>query len=226
LTHKTILAGYCIFNEAVHIGKSIESIYDHVDRIIVIDGPYIGFPHNSLKSTDGTREIVRSFGSKVELVDIPFPLEQWAKRSMMFGYKADWYFWIDGDEIAVGDVGEGMDFVRRSKDEVLRVKMRLWNPPSNPAEWCIESIRQKGYYEVAYPKFFRWQPGLHFSGYHNVVRDINRRLISPRGGFKTVPGFVLENRDFERPIEWELKKQQYLRFKSAHSGKHFAFEYC
>jgi len=220
---KTILAGYCVFNEARHIEKSIRSIYDFVDKIVVIDGPYIGYPHNSLKSTDGTREIVLSF-DKVKLIDIPHPMRQPDKRSLMFFEEADWYFWIDGDEIAVGDVSRGMDYVRQSKADVLSVMVRLWNPPRNPVEWCIESIRRKGYYEVPYPKFFGWKPGLHFAECHNVIRDINGRLVSPKGGTPVVPGFVLENRDWERPIEWEEKKQAYLRFKNHYNAKTFAWE--
>jgi len=82
---------------------SIRSIYDFVDRIVVVDGPYKGFSHNSLKSTDGTREFVASL-DKVTLIDVDCPLIQPEKRNLYFDDGADWYFWIDGDEIAFGDL--------------------------------------------------------------------------------------------------------------------------
>jgi len=97
---------------------SLESIYDYVDQIVVVDGPFKGFPHNSLSSTDGTLDFLRQF-EKVTVKRIEQPLRQEEKRNLYFDGGADWYFIIDGDEICFGDVKGGFDFVREHSPELF-----------------------------------------------------------------------------------------------------------
>ena len=94
-----LVAVYNVFNEAGNIEKSIESIYDYVDEILVFDGAYRDFPHKKAYSTDGMLEIVEKY-DKVKVYGAVSPyVDQCQKRTEMFVKKpGTFYLKIDGDE--------------------------------------------------------------------------------------------------------------------------------
>jgi len=55
-----VQACYSVFNESQFIENSVRSVLQFCDVVYVIDGPYKGFPHNAMCSTDGTLGILRS----------------------------------------------------------------------------------------------------------------------------------------------------------------------
>ena len=57
-----IFVGVIAYNEEIFIEASLRSLYEYVDKIIVVDGSYWG------PSEDKTVEIARSIGPKVEVI--------------------------------------------------------------------------------------------------------------------------------------------------------------
>jgi Bacterial Ig-like domain len=64
--------GIIFFNDYSSLKRCINSINDGVDIIFAIDGKFPNFPGNSYFSTDGSRELVKSY-PKCLLVDCPRP---------------------------------------------------------------------------------------------------------------------------------------------------------
>jgi len=96
-----IYVGMIAYNEELFIGASLKSIYDYVDKIIVIDGSAWG------PSTDKTAEIARSVGSKVEVVSGTYKreggrhkiLQRQAYIDKMEKGKDNWCILHDADEV-------------------------------------------------------------------------------------------------------------------------------
>jgi len=83
-----ISACMIVQDEEECLNRALNSIYDYVDEIIIIDGG----------SVDKTREIALSY-SKVKLYDIPFPgnfANQ--KNSAIEKASNDWILFLDADE--------------------------------------------------------------------------------------------------------------------------------
>lgn len=89
-----ILGAMRIKNEEQWIRKSIESQLPICDKVLVLDD----------SSTDGTRDILREFGSRVVMVESPFTgvNEGRDKRfilAQLCAANPEWTLWIDGDEV-------------------------------------------------------------------------------------------------------------------------------
>lgn len=75
------------YNEEKNIGDCLESVKDIADEIVIVDG----------SSTDGTREIVKSFGARVIKTSNPriFHIN---KQKALVAAKYDWILQLDADE--------------------------------------------------------------------------------------------------------------------------------
>ena len=83
-----ISACMIVQDEEECLNRALNSIYDYVDEIIIIDGG----------SVDKTRDIALSY-SKVKLYDIPFPRNfATQKNSAIEKASGDWILYLDADE--------------------------------------------------------------------------------------------------------------------------------
>lgn len=88
-----------VYNEEQLIESCIGSIIDHVDEVIVVDGSENG------KSTDGTEEIVRSFGEKVNYQSGTYKLldgrwdAAWQRNFGLSLINGEYFMLIDSDEV-------------------------------------------------------------------------------------------------------------------------------
>jgi len=103
--------GIIFFNDYSSLKRCINSLHDGVDIIFAIDGKFSTFPGDSQLSTDGSRELVKSY-SKCLLID--YPQSEFEKRQKYLEYcslySVDILLIVDSDE-----------FVLNSKDlETLR----------------------------------------------------------------------------------------------------------
>lgn len=195
-----ICACYCIFNEFPQILFSINSICDYVDKIIVVDGPFIGFPHTSLVSTDGTLEALKHFGEKIEYITVKEAMRQPDKLSMFFGVESDWYFILGGDEVAVGNVKAGFDKVRNSPDLTFSI--------------VIRDIKREPV--GTYPRFVKYQEGLHFNEVHWLIRNKANEIVVPYHNPPLITEFTLINMPRTEQRKQDMAK--YREYRRLHSG--------
>jgi len=117
-----VYCGIIAYNEEWIIEASLKSVYDYVDKIIVIDGSYWG------PSTDKTVDIARSVGSKVEVIS-----GTWRVKGMDHKYEQrmqylnrmpknskDWCILHDADEIWDGEnLGRLIDYLRYADNRTM-----------------------------------------------------------------------------------------------------------
>jgi len=182
------------------IERAVESIYDHVDQIIAVDGRFNDFPGDSDVSTDGTIEYLRSL-DKVTLI-VATGMDEIEKRNLyLIGDRNDWYLHLDADEEWTGD------------------------PPHPPADAdaCIVPLtrgRPEHYMERV--RLFRHVPGLHYADKHYILKDGQGRtfaLLDKVGnayrGVKIkgneFEGSVIKHHDHERSAVRQSRKKTYYR---------------
>lgn len=89
-----VIGAMRIKNEQDWIQKSIESQLPICEKVLVFDD----------NSTDATKEIVRSFGSRTVLIESPFQgLSEGRDKQFALAHLVaidpEWVLWIDGDEV-------------------------------------------------------------------------------------------------------------------------------
>jgi glycosyltransferase involved in cell wall biosynthesis len=106
MAHKKLIAFYCVYNEAEYLEYSLKSIYDHVDKIVIVEGAFAEtFEANDCAktSTDGTLNILKNFPDPECKINRLFalPQPQLQQRGKVFEYIHDdcWLWLIDGDEV-------------------------------------------------------------------------------------------------------------------------------
>lgn len=100
-----LVAVLVTYNDMPLIRDCIESIYDKVDSIIVIDGRYADFPgEGSGSSTDGTVQYLESL-DKIKVV-MTSGLTEVEKRNLYLEYltDGDTVINLDSDEVLIGNI--------------------------------------------------------------------------------------------------------------------------
>jgi len=116
-----------VFECEATIGKTLRSIQNFVDRIIVVDGAYEGFSDHA-RSRDGTMVKVRGFPKpKILIGNDKHWHSQIKKRNQylapVFVDNGEWLFIIDGDEHIQSGVDETLAFLEESKDRFHKVSL-------------------------------------------------------------------------------------------------------
>jgi glycosyltransferase involved in cell wall biosynthesis len=126
------------------IKHSLESIKDHADRIIVVEGRFAENPHGGLtpNSTDRTVEIAREFTD--EVYQFSDRKQSFARDAYLLGKPGDFYFVIDADEILEGQLDK--DAILSGTNDVIAVRVRDYPMPYGP-QLCL--------------RVFRHVPGIH-----------------------------------------------------------------
>lgn len=130
-----IIAYYALYNEAEYIEYSLKSIYDEVDKIIIIEGAFKETQEAnncSVRSTDGTIEIIEKFKenydreNKIIIKYIESSLPQLKQRTLAFRYTSKhedhWLWLIDGDEVYHPlEINKIKKAINETKAESLRI---------------------------------------------------------------------------------------------------------
>ena len=189
-----MIAVYNVYNSVATIRESLLSVLPYVERVIVIDGAYIRFPHKlkSGASTDATKEIFHELcGSNLTWIPQKKLMSQVAKRNKLLRHipNGEWFFRLSGDEIVTGNIREAFDFAESSKYRNIGVPIKnfhpIWkgykvvkipkygsrptvvlNPPIPRRKWS--KIKWKPYFGVGNRLVLK-QKGLRFRGHHSTM---------------------------------------------------------
>lgn len=148
------------YNDMPLIQKCVESVIDHVDRIIAADGIFSDFPHLPEEpgySTDGTLAYLSSLDKEVILIRAPEMQEVEKRNEYLIAQPGDWYLHLDTDEWV-----ENPEVMRDLPDvDFLHCPMR----------------REDGNVSC-YARLFRHVEGIHYEGLHHRLVDGQGRLIT------------------------------------------------
>lgn len=175
-------------NESKNITKTINSVKDHVQEVIVIDD----------SSTDNTAELAKACGAKV----ISFPYEiskvgfDGALNFCISQATKEWVLWIDGDEL-LDNPEKLIELTRFSNKEAWALPRRKW-----------ENFKEKKREELeAYPdwqvRFFKRLPKNKFIGSMHV-----RFFGSPV--FYAFKGPHIEHLQSELRDDFKIKQREIL----------------
>lgn len=156
-----LIATIITYNDWPLIEDCINSIYNRVDKIIIIDGKFKDFPGESNFSTDRTLGyldyIFRMEQDKLIIIKAP-NFDEVGKRNLYFKFLND------------GDICLNID-----ADEVL-----MGGIPKLTADIGIIQIGEKGdrLRHRRSNRFFRFRKGLHYWGTHKMLLDGEGRLFA------------------------------------------------
>jgi hypothetical protein len=181
-TRPLITASYKVFNGADYIKESLQSIYDYVDCIDIIEGAVkLRMVDGEFRSTDGTLEILEEFPDtkkKIRLIqkaNKPYNDKQEMQNQLLEMCRSKWMLFIDSDEII-----EGMDILRKFAEK---------NPDGNKVyarpEQFINLIHDFEHFVYSDNPFSPWAsmglphpflihrdiPGLNFGRFHTIPTD-------------------------------------------------------
>ena len=160
-----ISACYIVKNEAENLVKSIKSLKNQVNEIVVVD----------TGSTDNTIAVARKLGAKV----YSFPWQDDFSKARNFALskaKGDWLVLLDADEYFTAKTAGNIRQVIRQAQQVDALLVRLVNYNVDKAEV------QDYFYQL---RIVRNQKGLHYEGkIHEELmlsdgRSMNFRRVSP-----------------------------------------------
>lgn len=145
-------------NEERFLPDCLESVKNLVDEMVIVD----------TGSTDGTKEIARSFGAKI------FDLEwqddfSFARNESLRRTKGDWVLYLDADERidkSYHDKIRKLISVGKADAFLLNLKSKIGTKSGSQ------------YHLVSYPRLFRKLKGVAFKG--KVHEQINNSLIAAR----------------------------------------------
>lgn len=119
---------YATYNEAANIARSLESIVDLADEIIVVDG----------SSTDDTREIAKNLGAKI-IKTTNKPIFHINKQMAMDAAKYPWVLQMDADEVV--DTAMQRDITRVLESDPASQPAAFWLKRKN---WFLGTFLTKG----------------------------------------------------------------------------------
>jgi hypothetical protein len=158
-----IQACYSVYNDERFLEPSLIAIRPFVDRTLVVDGSYTGYPTQGI-STDRTKEICHQLGATYLSVQ---GLGIKEKMSCFFISGVDWYIHVDADEIPIGRPVELRKFLERTLCPCWGCD--ILDPSS------IASYRTRHTTRI-----MACVPGMHYwRKHHEVWTSDNRTLLYP-----------------------------------------------
>ena len=188
-----MIACMITYNDMPVIKDSIRSIYDQVERIVVVDGRYKDFPGDSWLSDDGTFEYLQSL-DKITMIAGSSYLEN-EKRNLYLTQIDDGQavLVLDADEVVVGTLCE-------PKADIGLVKFKADN-----------------YTKYLATRLFIYREGFLYRGVHYVLQDKEGRPFNshmraePPFTSEYIDSFYIEHRQHKRSDERKFDKKQYYR---------------
>lgn len=202
------------FNEGKTLSRTIDSIIDCVDKVVVMDGSYEPFESEYFYSTDETESVCQR--DKVIFVKPEKKYSsQLEKRTLMFSVVPDasTFFIIDGDEWVVNpdELSIAFDHMEQSGADVGLVWQHsdLYDTP----------------YTIA--RLLKNVPGMHHAGRHHWIFDKEKRLITSDqhlGSSKVVlkTSVRMYNERFNRD---DLRKKKKNDFVSKRNASELSYEH-
>ena len=211
-----IVAGYCIYNDAEYLRSSLDSVCEYVDAVCILEGRFLDFKE---LPDDGTDRIISETASRFDprfyltggnpqkfALFKTEPVLEVEKRDLMFSIvKAGGYLLIiDGDEVAIGDVKAGLDYVRANDDK--RIFWVYVEEEGNPG-WK--------------PRIIKVEEGLHYGKNHWTILDRNNEVLTdsvfkPSPEFAQIEHFKIYNMGYKRTGE---RQRERLAYKEILHGK-------
>ncbi len=116
------------FNEEKNIHYPLNSAYDFIDEVVVVDGG----------STDKTVEIVKSYGKKVRVISTDNPrMFHENKQKALLAAKGDWIIQLDADEELTEELRQEILSIVNNKNSLDG----YWFPRKN---WFLTRFLEKG----------------------------------------------------------------------------------
>lgn len=202
-----IISQINVYNSDLYLLQVLKSIYDYVDRIIVIDGAFLeSMPEKH--STDKTSQIVEGFDDKdKKIVYIKtHSKSQIEQRNKVFDYTKgmDWLMIVDDDELF-------------KYNHLKCMRKYLENPPSN-------SYRIKGYnfvnsfdwyYETCNMRVFRIMDGMKFKGPNSMLLGNDHNFYATINS-PVIPGIIRYHYSYVRkPERLSIKREQASEFQDS-----------
>lgn len=188
-----IIACISIYRDAEFLRSSLDSFVNYVDVVCMIEGRYLDFPELPVDSTEriisetASRFDPRFYltgGNPQKFIVYPVdPMKEVEKRDLFFKLvrPGGYLFVMDGDEVAVGDVKAGLDFVRE-------------NEPTKVFWVYVEEKGNPGWK----PRIIRVEEGLHYGKNHWTILDKEDQVLTdsiwrPSANFAQVTQFKIYN---------------------------------
>ena len=124
---------YIVYNNEKTIGASLNSIVPYIEKVVMVDGVFTGFPHTYTFSTDRTKEIAQKI-CDTKLTWIPHHGEVYTnpspKRNVGIKHVPDgtWYIIIDADEVINGEIERELRYVEENCRRCAWVTFVNYNP--------------------------------------------------------------------------------------------------
>ena len=126
-------ACYVVFNNESTIIASLKSIVPYVERVIMVDGAFVDYPHEVPFSTDYTKELAQKI-CKDKLLWIGCKGTAWigepTKRNVCLKYVPinKWFIILDGDEVIRGQIREGFASIEQTDYTCVGVHLYNFSP--------------------------------------------------------------------------------------------------
>jgi len=182
---RKIIACYLAYNAADVIQQSLDSIIDHVDFVVSVDGAFLGMPVSEDYSNDGTQDIVKRIaGKKCRIIRPTKRLSEVQSRNqyaefVLREFPDAWLFRIDSDEVLRDGLNDfawlrtkearqyNIVHIKRDDKEVYR---RFGEDVNTP-------MLQKSLF---HPCLYGGIRGFHYAENHWALRDYNGDRVEPK----------------------------------------------
>jgi hypothetical protein len=211
-----LISVHCIYREAQSLRSSFDSICHYVDALVILDGRFLDFPE---LPEDGTNQIISETASRFDpkfggeqkfVVFKTEPSLEVEKRELAFRIVKPgcFIFILDGDEICVGDVKAGLDFVRSKAEDGISVFWVYVDEPKGNPGWK--------------PRIIKVEEGLRYGKNHWTILRENGQLLTDsiyreREDFTKIENFKILNLGFTNRND--ERKEQCVAYKDLWIGK-------
>jgi len=198
--------GVCLYEESLFpVKRLIESLKDHVRKIIVVDGIFKDFDSKNKLSSDDVRNYLNSIDNVV-LLDAP-DLREPEKRQLYLNTDADYIFIMDSDT-----------WVKSADWDSVYKQLEAFNPERDPEIHHVEvegSTRRNG---SCFPKLWFRPKEWEYLKTHNfwknkVTGDVFKSTLSG----KHIQDILVKTNDIGRGADYILRTRSY-------QGKLMAYE--
>ncbi len=200
----------CAYNCEETIYDCLKALSTFCDRIVILEGKWVGYPYEGLTSTDNTRREIERF-----MFDLPFnttldfkyliadrEYHQYEARNILLNEVpvGDWFLVVDSDEIMAchpRDTHYTLDSFGKEKVKGL----------------CIygydENARVQEGRRMDLPRMHIKTNGMHWTDNHRYLDDSNGPIVYNPKDFPECPSFILlhkGNHKAQRPRSEQYKE--------------------
>ena len=219
--HKNkIVACYIVLNEEEYIQASLESIYDFVDEIVVVEGGNnyaidAGLCGADKRSTDHTVERIQSYPDpqkKIKLIQGDWATKTDQRNAYADRLRAgDWMFLMDGDEVFFEDGLWRASALMHHFDIIMPGFYLFWNDFYTIGTSVWESFLQT--------KIVHWREDFKYIN-HNCPSDSTGKLIVRNPAYKKwrhQGERLYAHYSWVKPVDKLRAKAEYYRHQKGHS---------